>query len=329
MAAIAYDPNVDYMQLIMDAEKAGNRSLAAQYEAQRNAKIADLNAAGTNQWNAQQTYAYTQPKAQNTGAGLNTSVTVNNQSALIEDLYKAQQEAALAELKAAYDQNVLTMDAAAQKIPGVYRQSRNRAAADAAVNARNFNEYAAASGLSSGAAAQTQLAMNNQLTSGLSDIARQEADAMADLELERARMQTEYKNAVAQAIATGDVEKAKALYSEAVRVDEMMISQAYQNAQLALQQAQHERNLANDKFEQDLILAEQAATKQPTQYYAPPAEPVDYGKYYNAINTTVGGMQTATEANRAYLETYLATQLANGNITPEGVAAILANKGLA
>lgn len=225
MATIAYDPNVDYMQLIMDAEKAGNRSLAAQYEAQRNAKIADLNATGTNQWNAQETYAYTQPKQ-----------PALNQGAMIESLYRAQQDAALAELKSAYDKNVLAIDEAKQKIPALYQQGRNRAASDAAVNARNFNQYAAASGLNTGAAGQAQLAMNNQLQSGLSELHTAEANAIAELEAQRTSITTQYQNAVAQAIAEGNAAKAQALYEEAVRTEEILRAQEEAAAKAAAKQ---------------------------------------------------------------------------------------------
>ncbi len=44
---ITYDPSVDYMKLINEANAAGNYALAAQYEQQRNAKIAATNSSYT------------------------------------------------------------------------------------------------------------------------------------------------------------------------------------------------------------------------------------------------------------------------------------------
>lgn len=211
-------------------------------------------AKGGNTWAVDQLSAlseaekmYTQPKKP-TAPSVNISTPVQDRSALIEQLYKAQQDAAVAELDAAYNQNVIDLDAAKSKIPGVYAAQRNRTASDAAVNQRNFGEFAAASGLGSGANAQARLAMNNQLTSGLSSIAQAEADALAEIETERARVQAKYKADVAAAIAEGNAARAQALYAEAVRIDEMLQQQAVQNAQLALQQAELERALYNDEY---------------------------------------------------------------------------------
>lgn len=58
MAKITYDKDTDYQALINQAIQSGNLSLARQYEAQRNAKIADMNAQGTNVGGYQQTYYY-------------------------------------------------------------------------------------------------------------------------------------------------------------------------------------------------------------------------------------------------------------------------------
>lgn len=58
MAKITYDKDTNYQALINQAIQSGNASLARQYEAQRNAKIADMNAQGTNIEGYQQTYYY-------------------------------------------------------------------------------------------------------------------------------------------------------------------------------------------------------------------------------------------------------------------------------
>lgn len=58
MAKITYDKDTDYQALINQAIQSGNVNLARQYEAQRNAKIADMNAQGTNVGGYQQTYYY-------------------------------------------------------------------------------------------------------------------------------------------------------------------------------------------------------------------------------------------------------------------------------
>lgn len=56
---VSFDPSVDYQALINDAVAKGDTSAAAKYEAQRNAKIAAMNAAGTNTGGYTQTNLYT------------------------------------------------------------------------------------------------------------------------------------------------------------------------------------------------------------------------------------------------------------------------------
>lgn len=56
----SYNKDVDYQALINQAVASGDYSAAAQYEQQRNRKIADLDASGTNQYGAKQTNQYSQ-----------------------------------------------------------------------------------------------------------------------------------------------------------------------------------------------------------------------------------------------------------------------------
>ena len=57
---VSYDKNTDYTALRDAAAARGDYAAAARYEQQRNQKIADLNARGTNQWNAQASNQYSQ-----------------------------------------------------------------------------------------------------------------------------------------------------------------------------------------------------------------------------------------------------------------------------
>ena len=156
--------------------------------------------------------------------------SASSQADYINQLYAKQQEAALAKLKAAYDKNVIDLNAAAEKIPATYQSAKNQTAATAAQSQRAFNERAAASGISSGAGSQVSLAMSNQLQSNLSNISAQQAEAVNDLETQRLQLSTAYNNAVAQAVANGQMEKAAALYQEAVRVDNSLVAQAQAQA---------------------------------------------------------------------------------------------------
>lgn len=158
----------------------------------------------------------------------------SSQESYVNDLYDAQKRAAVASLKSAYENNRVTLDAQAEKIPAIYQQARNNTAATAEQNRAAFNEYAAASGLNSGAGGQAQLAMRNQMLGNMSSINSQEAQAKNDLETERTRLAVNYENAIAQAVAEGDLQKAQALYQEAVRVDEGLVDTSLSQANLDL-----------------------------------------------------------------------------------------------
>ena len=144
----------------------------------------------------------------------------------INSIYSAQREAAIGALKSAYDQNVLTLDKAAERLPFEYQAARNKTAAAGELGRKSFNEYAAAHGLNSGAGGQAQLAMGNAVQKNLGGINQAEADARASLQLDRARLETAYKNDITQAVANGNLQQAQALYSEYVRVDNSLVDTA-------------------------------------------------------------------------------------------------------
>lgn len=159
-----------------------------------------------------------------------TLPSATNQSEAINNYYSAAQNAQLAALKSAYDQNIINTDAAAAKIPGIYQSAENSAAAQSAVSQKNFNEYAAASGLNSGAGGQATLAQNLALQGNLNQLETEKANALKDVETQRLSIQTEYQNAIAEAVANNELQKAEALYNEAVRVDESIVATALNQA---------------------------------------------------------------------------------------------------
>jgi uncharacterized protein YhaN len=158
-------------------------------------------------------------------------------------MYDAYQNSALAKLKSAYDTNNQTLDATAAKIPKTYYNSENQLAASNDQQRQNFNEYAAANGLNNGAGGQAQLAYSNQYQKSYTSLEQAKADALAQVEQQRASLATKYQNAIAQAVADNDISRAQALYQEAIRVDNSVVSWAQQQATWAYQeqQAQEER----------------------------------------------------------------------------------------
>lgn len=140
----------------------------------------------------------------------------------IKALYDAQQESALKALEAAYEQNVIDLNAEAETAAQQYRAARDQTAASAAVSRAGWNEYALASGLNNGAAGQAQLALGNQLTGDLGALQKAEADALRDIETRREKHTAQYRAEVAQAIADGNYKRANALYEEALRLDKAL-----------------------------------------------------------------------------------------------------------
>lgn len=269
---------------------------------------------------------------------------VNDYSEYIEEMNRAQQEAALAELRAAYEKNLAGMDRTQQSISPTYQAARNQAAGNAARQQQAFNEYAAAYGLNSGTAGQAQLAMSNALQGNLSGIDTAEANALSDLELQRSQTEIDYNNAIAQAKAEGNYQLAQQLYTEKVRVDEALqaqIAQAAQNElarqQMAMQQSQQdwENQFALDKYNTGL------EQQDYQNMLAMAQEMAKYGDFsgYQALGIDPSTMeqryaqeQAAANAKRyrsggsggsggSYKPMYTAsqvwTQIENGNVTPQ------------
>lgn len=210
--AASYDPNVDYSDLIaQEAAKGVNadRQLLAQYEAQRNAKIAG----------ERLPYAQTSVYTSELGRPLGYYQS-QDRSDYINELYDAAREQAVAALEGAYEREVAAYDYARSQIPGQYRIARNSTDAAAALARQSVNEQFAASGLNTGAAGQARLSMAIANQGALSRLDSEQAAALAELDMRRAEAESEYRSAVAGAIASSELERAQALYQEAVRVDE-------------------------------------------------------------------------------------------------------------
>ena len=143
-------------------------------------------------------------------------------------------EAKLAGLESAYKESLAAYDAAAGRLPQVYNTARNAAAAQTALARQGFDERAAASGLSSGAAAQAELARDSVYRGTLAGIDQEQIAAQNEIELAKANLQNQYQTAIVQARASGDSSLASALYQELVRVQELDRADARYAQDLAL-----------------------------------------------------------------------------------------------
>ena len=173
------------------------------------------------------TPAYTQQRVTDINAGstpasnftaqTGTSFDIGDGSDYLKELYAKKVAAELAALKSAYEQNTATLDASRAQIAPVYDIARNSAANQNALSRGAFQEMAVANGLNTGTTGQAALAQDVVLQQNLSQIDREQAEKTAAIDLQRSQLDTEYRNAIAKAEATGDAELANALYEEYVR----------------------------------------------------------------------------------------------------------------
>ena len=174
-------------------------------------------------------YYYTPPKAQYEAP---TLPSASSQADYIKAMYDASQKAQEEALKASYEKNTGALDYQQGKIAPTYDAAANNAGAQAAIQRANFNESANASGLNTGAGSQAELSMRNAEAANISSIRKAQADAQADLDYQRSQLTLEYQNAIREAIAKNELQKAQALYEEAKRVDESLVSTAINQANL-------------------------------------------------------------------------------------------------
>lgn len=182
------------------AENGGVQAGTPAYGQQR---VTDINAGST--------------PASNFTAQAGTSFDVGDGNDYLKELYAKKVAAELAALKSAYEKNTATLDASRAQIAPVYDIARNSAANQNALSRGAFQEMAVANGLNTGTTGQAALAQDVVLQQNLSQIDREQAEKTAAIDLQRSQLDTEYRNAIAKAEATGDAELANALYEEYVR----------------------------------------------------------------------------------------------------------------
>ena len=156
----------------------------------------------------------------------------NSQADYINAMYDANRRAQEDSLRNAYEQQVNVLNDQVNRLPSAYNAAADQVAAQAAIQQRNANEQMAASGLNTGAASQARLAQNNAYLGNIRQVRQAQADAEANLNLQRAQLETQYRNAIADAIAQNDLQRAQALYQEAIRVDESITNTAINQANM-------------------------------------------------------------------------------------------------
>lgn len=167
----------------------------------------------------------------------------------VNSMYDAALEAALAALKSSYDRSKLEAEQAMEKISPLYQTQRNATAANAERERMMFNEYAAASGLNSGTGGQAMLAFSNQLQNDLNDLYLGEANALTEAQNQITLLTMDYQNAIAEAVANNEYERASALLQEFQMQAQSVVETAKAQASLNLQTAQQNLSAKNSEYD--------------------------------------------------------------------------------
>ena len=161
--------------------------------------------------------------------------TPNSQEDYIRQMYEANLAENKSQLESDYNQNLSDLGAEESKLGQIYYEQMRQAQAESDRNRQAFQEYANARGLNSGTGGQAELAQQNQLSSNLNTLRQSEAEKRAEVERQRVLLGRQYQNAIQKAQAENDLAKAKALYEEAVRVDEAISAASQADADRAMQ----------------------------------------------------------------------------------------------
>lgn len=222
--------------ILNEADRAKVKALSEQWQAAKAAgDTAGMDAAHQGAENIRSQYGYSGGTAGNEyhQTGENTRLYAGaSQSDYINGVYDARLEAQKQALESAYKQKEAEYAAAEAKIPAQYDAQRNALSAQNEIEKANFNEQAAASGLNVGAGSQARLSQSNAYQQGMTALGKAQADAASNLQLERTKAKTAYQDAIQQAIKDNDARRAQALYEEAQRIDDNLVSNALNQANL-------------------------------------------------------------------------------------------------
>lgn len=222
--------------ILNEADRAKVKALGEQWQAAKAAgDTAGMDAAHQGAENIRSQYGYSGGAAGNEyhQTGENTRLYAGaSQNDYINGVYDARLEAQKQALESAYKQKEAEYSAAEAKIPAQYDAQRNALSAQNEIEKANFNEQAAASGLNVGAGSQARLSQSNAYQQGMTAIGKAQADAASNLQLERTKAKTAYQDAIQQAIKDNDAQRAQALYQEAQRIDDNLVSNALNQANL-------------------------------------------------------------------------------------------------
>ena len=243
--------------------------------------------------------------------------TPNSQEDYIRQMYEAHLAANKSQLESDYNQNLSDLGAEESKLGQIYYEQQRQAQAESDRNRQAFQEYANARGLNSGTGGQAELANQNQLSSNLNTLRQSEAEKRAEVERQRVLLGQQYQQAIQKAQADNDMNLAKALYEEAVRVDEAISSASQADADRAMQIFNMLNNTAlsaagayasqgDMSLYQKLLAGD--STKELEDLYNKAQQIVSSGGYYSGGGSrggSSGGYKKATSDEMEWAQYYI------------------------
>lgn len=240
--------------------------------------------------------------------------TPNSQEDYIRQMYEANLAANKSQLESDYNQNLSDLGAEESKLGQIYYEQMRQAQAESDRNRQAFQEYANARGLNSGTGGQAELAQQNQLSSNLNTLRQSEAEKRAEVERQRVLLGQQYQNAIQKAQAENDLAKAKALYEEAVRVDEAISAASKADADRAMQIFSMLNNTAlsaagtyasrgDMSLYQKLLAGD--STKELEDLYNKAQQIVSSGGYYSGGGGSGSGYKQATSDEMEWAQYYI------------------------
>lgn len=159
----------------------------------------------------------------------------------IRKMYEGQLISQKEQLTQDYTKADADLTAQKEKLQKTTDENLNRTAVNAQIAAMNNERYNAASGLSSGAAAQARLSLENQAQANMTALRAAQTEADADVERRRSILSQEYASAIRKAQADNDLALAQALYEEAERKEAELRAQQEAAANLMAQAGDYTR----------------------------------------------------------------------------------------
>lgn len=237
--------------------------------------------------------------------------SATSQEEMIRKMYEASLAANKSQLESDYNQNLSDLGAEEGKLGSIYYEQQRQAQAEADRNRQAFQEYVNARGLNSGTSGQAELAQQNQLAANMNNLRQSEAEKRAEIERQRVLLGQQYQSAIQKAQADNDLNLAKALYEEAVRVDESLTSAAKADADRALQMF----NILNSSVMRsadsnasayaELLGISGGNTEQLNEMYNKAQQIVSSGGYYTKSSSGGTTFKQATSSEIEQAEYYI------------------------